>query len=33
MKKIISLLLALTIGSTAAVSLTGCKLLDRLNEG
>ena len=33
MKKIISLLFALTIGSTAAVSLTGCKLLDRLNEG
>ena len=33
MKKIISLLLALTVASSAAVSLTGCKLLDRLNEG
>ena len=33
MKKIISMLLALTISSTAAVSLTGCKLFDRLNEG
>ena len=33
MKKIISLLLALSVSSTAAVSLTGCKLFDRLNEG
>ncbi len=33
MKKIISFLLALTISSTAAVGLTGCKLFERLNEG
>ena len=33
MKKIISMLLALSVAATAAVGLTGCKLLDRLSEG
>lgn len=33
MKRIISALLSLSIAATMAVSLTGCKLLDKLQEG